>query len=194
MKHFKKIVGFVGMIAIGAMFLTPVLGSAQTQAVEVGSSDPTKQDVKSSTGETKPDPKNFQLVSCDGVQKFLKDPATGNYTNQLDPNSVECDYNQLIKTFQRVINFVLWIITPIVVGMMVFTGFKYMTAGGDANLIADAKRMFVPIFIGIFFIMAGWLLVYTVLDKLLADQVSGTTTNGGVKKTDILPAGIGPTN
>ncbi|MEN9622243.1 MAG: Type secretion system pilin [Candidatus Parcubacteria bacterium] len=180
MKYFKNIGGFVAMIAIAALFLTPALALAQ--ATEVGSSDPTKQDTTKT-----PDKKNFQLVSCDGVQKFLKD-ANGNYTNQLDPNSVECDYNQLIKTFQRVINFVLWIITPIVVGMMVYSGFKYMTAGGDANLIADAKRMFIPIATGIFFIMAGWLLVYTVLDKLL------DTNAGGVPKSSILPGRVGPTN
>lgn len=177
MKYLKTIGGFVGMCVIVTLFLTPAFVLAQP--TEVGSSDPTKQD----TSKT-PDKNNFQLVSCDGVQKFLKD-ENGNYTNKLDPNSVECDYNQLIKTFQRLINFVLWIITPIVVGMMVYTGFKYMTAGGDANLIADAKRMFTPIIIGIFFIMAGWLLVYTVLDKLL------DTNAGGVPKSSILPGRIG---
>jgi hypothetical protein len=180
MKHFKKLGGFVALVAIVALFLTPALALAQ--ATQVGSSDPTKQDTTKT-----PNKSNFQLVSCDGVQKFTKD-GNGNYTSNLDPNSVECDYNQLIITFQRLINFVLWIITPIVVGMMVYSGFKYMTAGGDANLIADAKRMFIPIAIGIFFIMAGWLLVYTVLDKLL------DTNAGGVPKSSILPSSIRPTN
>ncbi|HEY0908555.1 MAG TPA: pilin [Candidatus Paceibacterota bacterium] len=176
MMIFKKIAMFGAFLVFMAIFAAPAFAGAQ-----VSSSDPKNQD----TGSI-PDKTSFQLVSCDGVQKYLRDEqgriipdANGKPT--VDPRSVECDFDQLILTIQRIINFALWLVSPIVVCMLVYTGFKYVTAGGDVNLIADAKRMFTPILIGIFFIMAGWLLVYTVLDKLLGENV------GGLKKTDILP-------
>ncbi len=188
----KKVAAFGVVLGLAVVFVAPTMVVFGQTVKSVGSSDPKKQDVCPEGQTCAPDKRNFQLVSCDGVQKYLRD-AQGEikYDNgkpMLDPDSVECDYNQLIVTIQRIINFALWLITPIVVGMMVFTGFKYVTAGGDANLLADAKRMIVPIFTGIFFIMCGWLLVYTVLDKLLDKNVSPD-----IKKTDILPEKIGPT-
>lgn len=169
----------IAIVFTFALSLLPVFTYAQATAADggVGSSNPKEQD-----NSAKPDKGSFQLVSCQGID----DPRTKEV-------EVECDYRQLIATANRLIQFVLWLLSPIVVGMMVWTGFKYMTAGGDANMIADAKRMFTPILLGIFFIMAGWLLVYTVLDKLLADQVSGTGNAAGgtgVQKRDILPANI----
>ncbi len=181
----KKVAAFGVVLGLAVVFVLPTM-VVFGQTTPVSSSDPRDQDTTKA-----PDKTNFQIVSCDGVQKYLRD-SQGEIVYQggkpvFDPNSKECDYNQLILTIQRIINFVLWLITPIVVGMMVVTGYKYVTAGGDANLMADAKRMIMPIITGIFFIMCGWLLVYTVLDKLLDDDVSG------VNKTDILPAKVGPT-
>lgn len=178
----KKIAVLGAVLGLAVLLVMPVIAGAQ-----ISSSDPKMQDTTKA-----PDKKNFQLVSCDGVQKYARNPQGEiQYTTEgrpkLEQGSVECDYNQLIITIQRIINFALWLISPIVVGMMVFTGFKYATAQGDVNMLADAKRMFTPILMGVFFIMCGWLLVYTVLDKLLDDNVSG------VKKTDILPAKVGPT-
>jgi len=154
------------MAVIAIAFLAPAVSYAQTTASDGG------------VGSAVANDSGFQLVSCTGVV----DPRTG--------KGVECDYNQLIATFNRLIQFVLWLVTPIVIGMMVYTGFKYMTAGGDMNMIADAKKMFTPIIIGIFFIFAGWLIVYTVLDKLLDTQVSGTgsaSQGSGIQKGDIIP-------
>lgn len=115
--------------------------------------------------------RTFQLVPCTGVKSA-------------DGSGKECDFADLLLLARRIIQFVLYIITPIVVGMVLYTGFKYMTAGGDAKLIADAKRMFTPIIIGVFFIFAAWILVYTVLDRLLATQI------GDIKKEDIVPSTV----
>ena len=130
----------------------------------VGSADPTQVDTT-----VAPDANNFQLVSCTGVV----DPRTGKGT--------ECNYAQLIYTVNRIIRFVLYIISPILLGMLIYTGFKYITAGGDVNLVADAKRMLKPIVVGVILIMGAWTFVYTVLDKLLNDQISQN-----VAKTDII--------
>lgn len=118
---------------------------------------------------------DFQLVPCTGV---VKTDANGNRTGK------ECDFADLLVLARRIIQFALYLITPIVIGMILFTGFKYMTAGGDARLIEDAKRMFKPIIIGVIMIFAAWVTVYTVLDKLLGPMI------GDIPKTDIVPTTI----
>lgn len=119
--------------------------------------------------------RQFQLVSCTGVV----DPRTG--------KGVECDYNQVIYTIARIIRYIFYVMIPVVLGMIIFTGFKYMMAGGDANLIADAKRMFKPIFIGIALILGAYLIVYNlILGNLISEKGVGD-----IKKEDIINKGKG---
>lgn len=118
---------------------------------------------------------DFQLVPCTGV---VKTDAKGNITGK------ECDFADLLVLARRIIQFALYLITPIVIGMILYTGFKYMTAAGDARLIEDAKRMFKPIIIGVIMIFAAWVTVYTVLNKLLAPMI------GDIPKADIVPPTI----
>jgi hypothetical protein len=119
------------------------------------------------------DPTNskFQLVTCTGVKE--------------NPNDLpECNYEQLIATASRILTFVLYMLIPIVLGMILFVGFKYITANGDSGKLADAKRMIIPLLTGIFFIFAAWLIVYTLLNYLLAQDVSG------IDKSKIVPESI----
>jgi hypothetical protein len=123
-------------------------------------------------GSANPRESGFQLVSCTGVV----DPRTG--------QGVECDYSQLIYTATRILRFVLYILSFIVLGMILYTGWQYLTAGGDSKKLGDAKKMVMPIVIGIFFIFAAYLIVYQVILKyLLAEEI------GDVKKSDIINAG-----
>ncbi|MDE2116413.1 MAG: hypothetical protein KGI79_00860 [Patescibacteria group bacterium] len=129
------------------------------------------QSPSQTAGSASPQSSSFQLVSCNPTI----DPS-GQFVQ-----GTECDYSQLIATATRIIMFVLYILTPLVIGMILYAGFKYMMAGSDARLLEDAKKMFKPILIGVFFIFAAWLIVYTILNGLLASQI------GDVKKTDIIP-------
>lgn len=174
----NKHIAFGLVLVLTAVFLPSMVRADDKSAVTVtsikitstsdngvGSSDPSK---------TATDKTGFQIVSCTGV---------------VDANhpGVECDYNQLIFTVQRIINFAIYIITPIIIVMLIYTGFKYMFANGDVNVVADAKRMFKPIFIGMFFILAAWLIVHTLLDKLLADNVTaGDSSTNPITKQQIL--------
>lgn len=131
---------------------------------------------KGNEGAAKPSQPSFQLVSCSGVD----DPRTKDVTE------TPCDYNQVIFTIARIIRYAFYLSIPILLGMMVLAGFKYMTAGGDASLVADAKRMFKPIIIGILLMLGSYLIVYKlILGNLLADQV------GDIKKEDIINEGRG---
>ncbi len=138
---------------------------------KVGTSDPKKTDSADVTAaNAATNGNNFQIVSCAPTY----DPTNpGTLKN-------DCNFDQLVTTVYRLIVYVMYIIIPIMGAMLIFVGFKYMTAGGDANLVGDAKRMLKPLLIGIFLIFAAWLIVHTILDKLLAANI------GGISKTNII--------
>lgn len=149
MKHICKLaLGFLLLFsAVGAsVSFAPAVTHAQTPAS--GSSDP-----KEST---------FQIVPCTGVEKR-------------DANGVvvgkKCDFNSLVEMANRVIKFLLYISIPLVLGIIVFTAFQYLTANGNPVKLDKAKHMIKYVIIGLLWILGSFILVYTVLDNLLADNV-----------------------
>jgi hypothetical protein len=123
-----------------------------------------------------PDPKKstFQLVSCAGVD----DPRTPNI------KEAECNYAHIVFTATRIIQFVLYMISFIVLVMILVAGFQYMTSGGDAKKAEGAKKMIKPIVFGLFFIFAAYLIVYKlILGNLLAEKI------GDINKSSIIETG-----
>lgn len=114
----------------------------------------------------------FQLVPCKGVD----DPRTG-------ATETECTYQSLILMVSRIIQFVLYLLIPIVLGMIVYIGFKFLTASGDSGKLADAKRMIKPLLIGIVLIFAAWLVVYTFLDRLLVPELRNQIVPNSIRTT-----------
>ncbi len=123
-------------------------------------------------GSGKPEERTFQLVPCQGVDN----PATPTV-------ETECDFNMLLVGISRMMKFLLFLSIPLVMGMGFYTAFKFMTAGGDPGKLADAKKMFVPVVLGIFWVMAAYITVYTFLDKLVNPNISGEA-KGAIKILD----------
>lgn len=123
-------------------------------------------------GSDDPSSSFFQLVSCSGVD----DPRT------TDKKEVVCDYNQLVATAFRAVKFVLYMLVPILLIMIVYTGWQYLTAGGDTMKLEGAKKMFKPLFLGVVLIFCAWLIVYTILDKFITDD-----PRSGINKSRIVP-------
>jgi hypothetical protein len=158
MKNIFKniIIGTLALIALSSV--VPTMAFAQAADKGVGSSDPKDS--------------GFQLVSCTGVV----DPRTGKGT--------VCDYAQLIATASRILQYVFYILVPITILMILFTGFKFLTAGSEPAKLEKAKSMLKPLIIGIILMMSAYVIVYKfILGNLLADQV------GGISKTDIINSG-----
>lgn len=109
------------------------------------------------TGSGDPKNKTFQLVPCIGVASASS-------------SGPECDFNQLIVMFNRIISFLLYLSVPLVLGMIMFTAFKYLTANGDPGKLASAKKMLVPVVIGIFWVLGSWIVVKVFLANLLTDS------------------------
>lgn len=107
------------------------------------------QSIDGGIGADNPRASNFQIVPCDGVK-------------------VPCDFKAVVATFQRILTFLLYLSIPLVVGIILYTGFKYLTAGGDAYKLEEAKKMLIPVAIGIFWVLAAWLVVNTILKTFLS--------------------------
>lgn len=97
------------------------------------------------------------------------DPQFNNTPDGLIPcNGPDCGFNDAIRLIQNIINWIVWFSVIVIVIGIVYAGFLYMT--GKQDNISKAKGMFKNMAIGMFFVLAGWLIVDTVLDVLLRDD------------------------
>jgi hypothetical protein len=164
--------------------MMPVFVSAQTVILPVNtnapgtlttsSANPSAGYVQNSptdagVGANDPRASNFQLVPCSGVAKTVNGVT-----------SPACDFNQLIILANRVIKFLLYLAIPLVMGMILYTGYLYLTANGDTGQLEKAKKMFIPVIIGMFWIGASYIVIYTVLDTFLSTNTS-TSAKDAIK-------------
>lgn len=96
---------------------------------------------------------NFQLVPCDGVS--------------IKGQGVECDYNALVNGINNLVKYFIYLAHFFAIAMFMYAGFLYMFAGDNPSNKESAKRIFKNIGIGLFFVYAAWLLVYSLLTYLI---------------------------
>ena len=70
---------------------------------------------------------------------------------------------------------------PIAAGVIAWAGFLYMTTGVSDQKSA-AKKIIQKVFIGFVFILSAWLIVTTIVNALLSDEVRGAVPVQGVNK------------
>ena len=107
---------------------------------------------------------NFQLIPCNSANAS-QDTLTSNPTT--------CDYNALVLTVQRFINLLLYASGFIAVILVVFAGFKYLTAGGDTNKTTQARKILSAAVIGMIIAFCSWLVVNTVVNSFISSSFSG---------------------
>jgi hypothetical protein len=100
---------------------------------------------------------NFQLVPCGGTDN----PFT------FEKEDVECDYNILVNTFNKLLKYFIYLAHFFAIAMFMYAGFLYMFAADNPSNKERAKSIFKNIGIGLFFVYAGWLLVYSLLTYLI---------------------------
>lgn len=73
----------------------------------------------------------------------------------------------------KIINIVLGFLGIIVLGLILFSGFQWMTSGGDEKKIGDAKKRLTNALIGLIIILAAWSLtryLIIVFNKTIINQ------------------------
>lgn len=142
---------------VSAQFIPATVDSNAPGTLHADSNNPTliqNQSTDGGTGADNPRASNFQLIPCDGVK-------------------IPCNFTAAVATFNRILQFLLYLSIPLVTGIILYTGFQFLTAGGDAMKLEKAKKMLIPVVIGIFWVLASWLIVTTIFKTFLSPETKG---------------------
>lgn len=113
----------------------------------------------------------MHTVSAQGLTSFVPDECYGKATQGADGRvSVKCGWEQLMQTGQNVIRNAIYLAAMAAVISLVYVGYLYMTSGDNEGNRKKAKEVMGKVIAGIFFTMAAWLLVATVLKFLGAKE------------------------
>lgn len=75
----------------------------------------------------------------------------------------ECQVCHVVETGQRIINFFVAIASFLAVVIFAYAGFLMLTAAGETGKISRARGMFTNVLIGLVIVLAGWLIIDTVM-------------------------------
>lgn len=84
----------------------------------------------------------------------------------------DCDFAALIELVRRLINFLVIISTFLATAVFAYAGFLLLTSGGNESAKTKAKDMFFKVLKGYLWILAAWLVVYTIISTLLKSGYS----------------------
>ena len=87
-----------------------------------------------------------------------------------------CD---IVKLAQNVLNFGIFIAVVLSAFLFAYAGWKLLTAGGNTEVYAQGKRVFGNVLIGLIIILAGWI----VIDTLMKTFTGSGLTGGGICET-----------
>ncbi|NVN97492.1 IPT/TIG domain-containing protein [Candidatus Nomurabacteria bacterium] len=89
------------------------------------------------------------------------DTATGQYKNP-------CNFSYFMDLINRLIKFLLFVIaTPLVALILMYTGYLYITSGGNASQVEKVKHILLNAVVGYVIALAAWLVINTIVTTLL---------------------------
>jgi len=115
---------------------------------------------------------------------------------------VNCNFCELLKTGNKVINLLFQVLVIAAVVMIVVAGFKLVTSAGNVNAMQSAKGMLTNVIIGFVIVLAAWLIVDTIYKMLVGEnsrfgmwnQLSGDCGGARNTSTEIAPQQNNPPN
>lgn len=84
----------------------------------------------------------------------------------------ECGFDDLMKLIKSVLDYILTITVPLSAIMFAYAGFLYMTSQGSLDKRKKANQIFTNVGIGLFFVLAAWLIVKAIIVGLGAEDTS----------------------
>ena len=95
------------------------------------------------------------------------DPTSENFGLESDFNKVGIQSDRDVKdTIAQIINIILGFLGVIAVIIVLAGGFKWMTAGGNEDKVAEARKMIIQGIIGLVVIFAAWAIASFVINQL----------------------------
>ena len=80
-----------------------------------------------------------------------------------------CGFNDFIDLINGIVKFGVQLIAVIFVIILIYTGFLYLTSGGDVGKVKKAKDMITKVMWGTIYTLCGWIIVYFILTTLKVD-------------------------
>jgi flagellar biosynthesis protein FlhB len=77
-----------------------------------------------------------------------------------------CGMCHIVQLIQNILSFLVTISVVVATLMFIYAGFLYMTAGGSADKIKAATKIFTNVFIGFVFVLGAFLIVDTIMKTL----------------------------
>jgi len=111
------------------------------------------QEVFAQIGSSQPINSDFQIVPCDGSEQ--------------NP----CDANAAIEMVNRIVNFGIFMSIPLILVIVIYVGISYVVFSNNPGKIVDIKKKLWPILIGMILVLGSVLIVKTVMNLLLSDDV-----------------------
>lgn len=87
--------------------------------------------------------------------------------------SEQCQACHAVELAQNIINFLVYIASFLAVLIFSWAGFLYVTAAGDTGKIGRAHAMFTDVALGFVIVLAGWLVIDTVMKYLFQNLNEG---------------------
>jgi hypothetical protein len=126
------------------------------------------------------------VLLCSGTVALAQTPLSSsqqNVTQVAGAAGLAGSNTDLITIIGRIINILLGFLGIVLLGLLLYSGFQWMTAGGDSKKVEEAKARIRNAIIGIFIIAAAWAITSFILGAL-----AGVGGGGGVGG----PGGGGP--
>ncbi|MFZ2038642.1 MAG: hypothetical protein WAV11_01750 [Minisyncoccia bacterium] len=83
------------------------------------------------------------------------------------PNQAPCEFKDLFILVNLLMNYALWLVTVVLVGVIAYAGYKYIMSRGNPAEVKKTNQMFWLIVKGLVWMLCAWLLVYTISNTFL---------------------------
>lgn len=151
-------------IDVAARDLQNALNTFELSKVPATSNSTTQ---KTSNKDTENIEKNGIVPRCNNLADGL-DEVTGQY-------KVPCDFNFFMELINNVIKFLLFVIaTPLIALILMYTGYLYLTAGGNSGQVEKVRHILLNAVVGYVIALAAWLIVNTIISVVKIDPTINT--------------------
>ena len=82
-------------------------------------------------------------------------------------SGTRCDFNAFITLIKHGIHDMGLISTLVVVALLCYVGFEFLTSRGNVSAWINAKKRLGKVIFGYIWVLAAWLIVYTITSALL---------------------------
>jgi len=91
-------------------------------------------------------------------------PPPSNSDTGLVPCVNDCDFYDIFKLINKVVNFIfVYLVVPVAAIMFAYAGFELITSGGETSKREKAKKIFTNVAIGLIVAAAAFLIIQTIL-------------------------------